>query len=267
MSSSEEAEFDGDEDMPLASLKTTNGNKKAAMDGDDESPRKKRASKGAVCYAADDDDDSDDSEEDVPLAALKESPNKKKNGNKKKITPAKKKAKTTTTTKKKAPSTAASKSSSSSSDDLNLASFALYGSGCDKGKLIQILLCRWWYAITWPDPATLPEKPPKRYDALDGFPGVYVCTEGDEVGALQDLRDKTKAPSFNNLAKKESEELRTLLLKACEEQKRQLMKHDGEGTDTEKELKGIIKWATKLNPKKADKEAEKVLKAKKLTLT
>jgi hypothetical protein len=262
MSSSDEAEFEGNddssEDMPLADLKT-------------ESPSKKRrTSSQGVSYAEDNDDNDDDSEDDVPLSALKgPSPKKKKtatNGTKKKA-PAAKKAKTptkkVTAAKKKETSTA---SSTKSSSDYKTASAALYGSDCQKGLLIQRLLCRWWYAIAWPDQAAIPDKPPPNYDALDGFEGVYVCTKGDDVGAIKDFRDKDKCPSFKNMAKKSSEELQTLVIKALTEQRRQLIEAEGSGTPTEKELTNLLKWANKVKHSTADKDAVKVLKAAKLTL-
>jgi hypothetical protein len=45
----------------------------------------------------------------------------------------------------------------------------------DKGKLVQRLLCRWWYAITWPLPEDIPA-PPDGFEVLDGFPGVFIST-------------------------------------------------------------------------------------------
>jgi len=108
--------------------------------------------------------------------------------------------------------------------------------------------------------------PPTDYDAMDGFPGVYICTRGEEVGTIKDFRDKEKSPNFNNFAKRTSEELRELLIKAINEQKKQLNESEGTGTATEKELNSMLKWAAKLNTKKADKEAEKVLKANKLSI-
>ena len=220
----------------------------------------------------DDDESADDEDDDMPLMSLK-SPEKKtptkKNGTKPK-SPAKKKTKTA---KKKAVkkevSVSASKTStgsSSSSTDYKSASFALYGTESSKGLLIQRLLCRWWYAITWPNPADIPDKPPPNYDAMDGFPGVYVCTKGEEVGTIKDFRDKAKAPNFNNFAKMTSVELRDLLIKAIKEQRRQLVQAEGQGTSTEKDLNAMLHWAEKLNTSKADKEAATILKANKLKL-
>lgn len=45
----------------------------------------------------------------------------------------------------------------------------------DKGMMTQRLLCRWWYAITWPRPEDI-RSPPAGYESLDGFPGVFICT-------------------------------------------------------------------------------------------
>lgn len=226
-----------------------------------------------------DDDDDDDDEDDVPLSALaspspkkkKKTPSKETNGKTKKkgdAAPAKKKK---PAAKKKTASSAASvssatKSTSNSTTDFKSPSAALYGSDCEKGQLIQRLLCRWWYAMEWPDPAAIPAQPPKHYDPLDGFPGVYVCTAGDDVGVIKDFRDKGTCPNFNNMAKKSSEELQTLLIKALKEQQRQLIEAEGTGTETQKELDNLIKWASKIKPSAADKAAEKVLKAAKLSL-
>lgn len=281
-----------------------NDDDEEAMNGGS-SGRKRRASRGAaVSYNEGDDGDDDDDEEafedggdddqedeeedddddedddDVPLSSLKSpSPAKKKPAATKSSANGTKKAKSSTkaasATKKKktATSSSASKStngtaagSSSSSTDYSSPSFALYGTESKKGELIQKLLCRWWYAITWPDPAALLDKPPPNCDAMDGFPGVYVCTKGEEVGTIKDMRDKNKAPNFNNFAKMKADELQKLLIKAVQEQKRQLIAAEGAGTDTEKELNTILKWAEKVNTAKADKDAEKILKASKLTL-
>jgi hypothetical protein len=271
MSSEEEAEFTGDspgkqeeydddeddeDDVPLYDLKKD----------------RKRAAASTTPSYADEDDDSDDDDDDIPLASLMKpkaaAPKAKKNGKTPvKVVP-KKKAKEAAKPALKITKQSSTVSSKASNGDKTYewASFALYGTECDKGLLIQRLLCRWWYAITWPDPAKLPEKPPKKYDSLEGFTGVYVCTSGDKVGDIMDLRGKEDRPTFANFARKSSQELRELLLKALEEQKKQLVAAEGTGTTTEKELNTMIKWATKVKVDKADKEAVKVLKASKLEL-
>lgn len=227
---------------------------------------------------------SDSSDDDVPLSKLK-SPKKKKPaaaGKKKaaakspakKATKAKAKAKTDTKTKKaakkkkkasssgkKSPVPSGKSSSASSSSRPNLPSFALYDNDLGKGLLIQRFLCRWWYAVEWPDPSTLPDAPPKGYDALNGFPGVYICSRGSSIGKIVDKRDRSTAPSFANYARKSSEELQGLLLKALAKQKGQLVEAEGPGTETEKDLDKMEKWARKLNCKKLDKDAATALKA------
>lgn len=129
--------------------------------------------------------------------------------------------------------------------------------------LIQRLLCRWWYAIKWP--TGIPDKPPKNYDSMDGMPGIFVCTSGDDVGKIKDCRDFENRPSFTNFLKKPSSELKDLLITAIDEQTKALIEVEGSGTVTEKELKEMLKWAKKVNPDKSDKEATKVLKKANIT--
>lgn len=107
---------------------------------------------------------------------------------------------------------------------------------------------------------------PKNCDSLPGFPGVYVCAIGADVGKIYDHRNKETCPNFINFARKTSEELQELLLKAIERQREVLIEHEGEGTDTEKGLRELKKWTNKLNCRKVDKEAVKVLRAAGLTL-
>jgi len=257
----------------------TDSSDEAEIEGNDEDvkagSRKRRSSRGTVTYnedeeeeeedenEGDDDSDDDSDDDDIPLAALKSpSPAKKKKPVVRKAkakAPAKKKAKTTTSGTK-------ATTSNLNSNDYSSPSFALYGTESIKGKLIQNLLCRWWYAITWPDPSSIPKEPPTNYDAMDGFPGVFICTHGEEVGTIKNFRDKENSPNFNNLAKKTSKELKELLIKAINEQKRQLIESEGAGTGTEKELNSMLKWALKVNNKKADKEAEQVFKANRLSI-
>jgi hypothetical protein len=254
----DEEESDDDEDMPLSSLRS--------------SPKRVTS----VSYAEDESDDDDD----IPLSSLAVGPAKKqpapaakRKENGSKSTNGSKKAKPATTpVQKKAvkkiaasPSRVSNSSSAASaSTSFDCASSALYGSGCSKGQLIQQLLCRWWYAYAWPDVSKLPKQPPPNYDSLDGFVGVYVCTSGDDVGKILDLRNHADAPSFQNYAAKPASELRSLLVAAVTEQTKQLVQHDGPGTETQKELSKLLTWAQKINPDKADKEAEKLLKQHKL---
>jgi len=318
-SSSDEADYDEDSEEEIEDVVKEEDEDEEAEETTGSS-RKRRASSGAVQYNdAEDEDEEDeeeedeeesDSDDDIPLSALKSpSPKTKKakaTAKTKAKTKAKKKKQKQTPTKKK-PKTSSSSSSSSSSKStvpsfLKMTgtpsesstyaspSFAWYGKQTPKGVLVQQLLCRWWYAIEWPDRATLAATPPDGYDRLDGFPGVFICTSGDDVGTIRDLRDPSQKPSFNNFANKSSEELKDLLLTAITEQKRQLRasvrssngeigiparrrsspsstkkKETSNPTDTA--LTELYKWVQKVNAKKADKEAAKMLQAKGLGLS
>ena len=45
-----------------------------------------------------------------------------------------------------------------------------------KGRVVQSLLCRWWYSITWP--AGIDDKEAPEYSqALDGFDGTYIVVK------------------------------------------------------------------------------------------
>jgi hypothetical protein len=244
------------------------------------SARKRPAAQMNKSYAESDDDDDDD----VPLASLLPG-NKKKNANSdvkkkkngvKETTPLSKKKKpsndisskngSSTKKMKKPNEVTPSSSGRSSSKSYDWASAALYGTECEKGLLIQRILCRWWYAYKWPDPVKIPKKPPANYDALDGFPGVYVCTNitSSKIGKIKDIRNHEDCPSFENFSKKSASDLKDLLIKALTEQKRQLIELEGPGTVTEKDLTRLLSWTNRLNCDKADREALKVLKAQKL---
>lgn len=126
-----------------------------------------------------------------------------------------------------------------------------------KGQLIQKLLCRWWYAIKWPSEADLSKPVPAGYEQLEGFPGVYISTKGDDVGKIIDNRCAKTCPNYQNLKKKNSEELRDLLKKALEKQNEQLIEHEGPSSSYAKSIAKELQWVNKLNPAKADKEAAK----------
>jgi hypothetical protein len=288
---------DSDEDMPLSSLNKGKKKKISVVEDEEESDQEAEfeseddeeeeynedADDGEEEGDDDnndddryDDDDDDDDSYDEPISKLK-SPSKKrtrtntsttstkaKTAKKAKTTPTKKtaKKKITSTAKKSSPK---KKKSNISYDNDFLASAALYANS-KKGKLISELLRRWWYVITWPEPSCIPKIIPKRCDMLNGFPGVYVTTSGDDVGKIIDYRNHDECPNFKNIAKKDSKELKELLLSAIDKQREVLIENEGKGTVVEKDLKKLEKWAKGVNVKEAEKEAEKVLKAKGLTL-
>lgn len=87
------------------------------------------------------------------------------------VTVKKEKSSTTSEEKSASKSSGTGKSGSSSSST----SFSSDFYETDKGIMVQRLLCRWWYAITWPRPEDISAAPPG-YENLDGFPGVFICT-------------------------------------------------------------------------------------------
>lgn len=218
---------------------------------------------------ADNDDSDDDSEDDIPIAALKrkreallkkakvaaKSSSKRKTI--KKATPAKAKVKVKATTPKRKKPVKISSNATASSE--------IY-TKTNKGKLIQSVLCRWWYCMEWPEKHILSLPVPFGCDPLQGFPGVHIHTRGESVGKIVDLRDMKTCPSFKNFAKKESQELVTLLQTAVDNQIEELRKHEGGGTVTEAALDNLKKWAKKINCSKADKEADKVLRVAGMSL-
>ena len=90
-----------------------------------------------------------------------------------------------------------------------------------------------------------------------------MCIRDRKILDTRSREDATRKPSFRNFALQPAEDLRELLLTELEEQQKQLGAADPE---LSKELKGLVKWATKLNTKKADKDARKILTAHRLVL-
>lgn len=126
-----------------------------------------------------------------------------------------------------------------------------------KGHLVQSLLVRWWYAYDWP----LPEEiglPPKGFEPLDGFPGVFVSTRTDSLGKILDLRDKTNCPCLANFEKKSSAELKELCIKAYENQMSELIEVAGKEDNLLFVLKNELREIKHIDPKAADKEVKKI---------
>ena len=111
--------------------------------------------------------------------------------------------------------------------------------------LVAKFMVRWWYAMQWPEVDV--RNVPIGYEPMDGFQGVFLCT-GDprKLGDILDLRfsiyyvsivnllyihincthvsilfrDHSTSPSFQNLVRKSSQELKELLVTACNNQVR-----------------------------------------------
>ncbi|CAM9492957.1 unnamed protein product [Chrysoparadoxa australica] len=166
-----------------------------------------------------------------------------------------------------------------------------------KGSLINRLLCRWKYIRTWPDADAL-QGPPMDHLEMEGFPGVYVCVKGDNIGRIMDVRDSKSCPNFKNMLKKSSSELQKLLIKALKAQREEFVQHWGEGKPVgrlyamswtytqqqtawlagllcalthlshpcslpspqyEREIKKELRWAKDVKPDDSDKEAKEAL--------
>ena len=123
--------------------------------------------------------------------------------------------------------------------------------------MIQAILCRWWYGISWPSEEALSRPVPKGYESLDGFSGVYVSTAGGEVGKILDNRNHEECPCFNNLIATHAGELKTTLMKCIEGQMEKL---DDKNCDTMKDLEKMKKWCNGVNADKVEKEGTKVAK-------
>ena len=134
---------------------------------------------------------------------------------------------------------------------------------CEKGELVQEIMKRWWYGLTWPSPASLTNNLPD-YEPVDTFPGVYIATTGPNIGHILDKRDKSTCPNFKNLAKKGVGELVTILKKCCAEQVAQMGDDEVEFGELKKAVEKTAKWADKLNAPKVEKEAEKIIKSNNL---
>mmetsp|Transcript_2437 Transcript_2437/g.3197 ORF Transcript_2437/g.3197 Transcript_2437/m.3197 type:complete len:256 (+) Transcript_2437:67-834(+) len=131
---------------------------------------------------------------------------------------------------------------------------------CNRGRLVQALLRRWWYAIDWPGKEVASLKPEEGFEDLPGFPGVHIATSGPRLGDIVDHRDHSTCPCFANLYTKPTAELQTLVLKAYDKQIELLSQHEPDSN-----LLSIIKTeraqASRMNCNKADKEATKAIKA------
>ena len=172
------------------------------------------------------------------------------------------------------------KFNSSSSNNMKSKTEIFYEES-SKGKLVQALLIRWWYAITWPASGDI-GSPPAGYEALDGFKGVFVSTrvsnhkfsfhmlldlylinfaifKTDSLGKILDLRNTATCPSFKNLSKKPSEELKNLCIKAIEEQIKELISVEGSGTKLEALLRSELRDINKIDTERADRKASRFL--------
>ncbi len=110
----------------------------------------------------------------------------------------------------------------------------------DKGLLTNRLLSRWWYVYNWPNMDII--DPPPQYLALQGFPGGYICVEGDKIGHIMDNRSRDDCPCFARFAKMRAKDLIEKLELAYKNQLMELQKHWGEGSKEEIRIRKERKW-------------------------
>ncbi|GMI52073.1 hypothetical protein ScalyP_jg4415 [Parmales sp. scaly parma] len=139
----------------------------------------------------------------------------------------------------------------------------------NKGKLVQHILCRWWYAMSWPARECLTYNEPG-YDPVDAFPGVFIAVSGSDIGHIVDRRNKKDMPCFDVMIKKSSSDLKDLLLDAIDGQK-EAMKESTSVDSTEfevvkKDLDTLQVWCKNVIADKADREAETIAKKHNLKL-
>nr|CCA22675.1 conserved hypothetical protein [Albugo laibachii Nc14] len=127
-----------------------------------------------------------------------------------------------------------------------------------KGKLVQQLLCRWWYAIEWPVQDTS-NKPPKSQE-LDGFRGAFILVKGEGMGSITDTRPANGKPSFLHFFALPSKQIQTLLVKAYQNQIKTLIKHEGTQAPLLAELRRACQTAEKMDTEKADTNVASILK-------
>mmetsp|Transcript_9940 Transcript_9940/g.16650 ORF Transcript_9940/g.16650 Transcript_9940/m.16650 type:complete len:213 (+) Transcript_9940:58-696(+) len=144
-------------------------------------------------------------------------------------------------------------SSSSSSGGNKSADFYL---DSHKGLLVQRFLCRWWYAMKWPDMDSI-GAPPAGYESLEGFPGVFISTKVDSLGHILDLRDKETCPCLSNVCKWPSEQIKAMCIKAYDEQMKQLQAAEGDECKLMRELKKELQEIRAVDPSSADRKASR----------
>ncbi|KAI9917247.1 hypothetical protein PsorP6_012905 [Peronosclerospora sorghi] len=129
-----------------------------------------------------------------------------------------------------------------------------------KGKLVQELLCRWWYAMEWP-PAQQRDVKLHGVQELDGFPGAFIRVKGEDLGSILDTRSSIGKPSFLHFLAMPADDLLQLLLQAYDKQMQVLSEHEGPTAPLLKDLKQARASAAKINTEKADRSVCKVLKS------
>lgn len=263
--SDEDAESDDDEedDEEREGAKTTNSSDDDEEDDDDvpisELVKKRQAKveSSELHSQTDEDDDSD-----VPISELVKKKPAVKGANKRLVTEKKTKAvrKTQQNVDKSSP-----KKRKPTHEVLPAKKKKASGGNHEavfyetlRGKLVQALLRRWWYAIEWPSKETREIMPDENFEELPAFPGVHICTSGPRLGEIVDHRNHSKSPCFTNFYAMPTEELKALVATAYDNQMKQLKEREPYSpllTGLKKEMNE----AARINAGKADVQARKAM--------
>lgn len=127
-----------------------------------------------------------------------------------------------------------------------------------RGKLVQALLRRWWYAIEWPSKETREIKPDENFEELPAFPGVHICTSGPRLGEIVDHRNHSKSPCFTNLYAMPTGKLKSLVATAYNNQIKQLTDREPDSPLLTGLKKEMIE-AARIDADKADTQARKAM--------
>ena len=88
---------------------------------------------------------------------------------------------------------------------------------------------------------------------MPGYPGVFICVHGGDMGMICDTRDMSRAPTVNNLLKHNCSKLKELWLTALNEQMKALKEAEGENAVTMPYLVHELALARDFDGKKEEK--------------
>lgn len=92
---------------------------------------------------------------------------------------------------------------------------------------------------------------------MPGYPGIFLCVHGENLGAVTDTRDMTKAPTVNNLMKYNCHQLKNLWIAAIEGQMKELEKAEGANAVTMPYLKHELQMAKAFDAAKGERHFAK----------
>ena len=96
---------------------------------------------------------------------------------------------------------------------------------------------------------------------LPGFPGMFICIHGGDIGQIIDTRDLRNAPTVNNLMKYNCHQLKSLWITALKEQLKALKEAEGKDACTVPYLEHELRVAEEFNPTKGEEDYKSNKKA------